>query len=224
MLRRFFIFLVIFGACVAFANDYCNTWFEQTGIQPLNNECPLKCAIESMGGEHFPCKNGEPLDLGRLKCIKKCDRFCKTAKIEQPFFRLSELYGHLTAAEKALIDEDPGKAYKVYKLSMTAESKCKSIYKASRTNDASDACRHYMWSGLLTKEFGPDYALRVLTAHEQYQTQADNELKMDTHNNVRGVQKAIALMEKNQMISEDSFLEEFKRAIANNELIVLKKD
>ena len=49
-----------------------------------------------------------------------------------------------------------------------------------------DALRHLAWSFLLTREFGPEFALEVTDAQETRGTNTPNERAMDFHNNALG--------------------------------------
>jgi hypothetical protein len=46
-----------------------------------------------------------------------------------------------------------------------------------------DAYRHVLWSYLLTKKFGPEFAEIVTDAHETLPTNTAAERRMDFHNN-----------------------------------------
>jgi hypothetical protein len=49
-----------------------------------------------------------------------------------------------------------------------------------------DALRHISWSYLLTREFGPEFALEVTDAQETKPGNTPNERAMDFHNNAIG--------------------------------------
>lgn len=64
-------------------------------------------------------------------------------------------------------------------------------------NDESDAFRHFIWAGLLTKELGTEKAKNFLQAHEEDPDQPTNERDMDLHNNNRGQQATLKLIKEN---------------------------
>lgn len=62
------------------------------------------------------------------------------------------------------------------------------IFPNQDLNDESDAFRHFIWSGLLTKELGEQKAKEFLDAHEANPLQAERERQMDQFNNNRGLE------------------------------------
>jgi hypothetical protein len=65
-------------------------------------------------------------------------------------------------------------------------------------NDESDAFRHFVWAGLLTKELGTERAKEFLDAHETNRLQGLAEKNMDVFNNQQGQQIAEQLISKNK--------------------------
>ncbi|KHD87887.1 MAG: hypothetical protein OM95_11440 [Bdellovibrio sp. ArHS] len=147
--------------------DDCLDWFKGTGIKPAKDICLVDCSIA-------------PVDMGDFMCRDRCDEFCKVSQAKETLFKLSDLYPGLTSAERALAAEDPAKALGAYRLSWKAEELCHNLYAKSKTNDASDACRHFIWAGLLTNSYGKDYALKILNAHEQDLLQPKESLPWTT--------------------------------------------
>jgi len=149
-------------------------------------------------------------------CSKKCDDFFRaSAKIN-----LSDLYPGLTKAEKKLVDSNPKMSLKAYWLSYKAENMCAKVYKDSRTNDESDACRHFIWAGLMTFELGENNSKLYLDAHENNDGEEESERAMDLANNRAGLIVSKQMIEKKNW-SNENLVAEFKKALAKRELIVL---
>jgi hypothetical protein len=151
----------------------CEKWFSQANIKS-GPTCLTSCALI-------------PIDMSNFECPSKCPELCKSGQAESFVFKLTELYPGLTASERALAAKEPTKMLKSYQLSHTAEGICKQKFPTSATNDESDACRHFVWAGLLTHAFGRAFAEEVLFAHEQEPTQPGEERAMDLANNQRGI-------------------------------------
>ncbi|MBN1466363.1 hypothetical protein JXA02_11410 [candidate division KSB1 bacterium] len=69
---------------------------------------------------------------------------------------------------------------------MHLTSEAKATSRTARRRDGSvpeDAYRHVLWSYLLTRRFGPEFAEKVTDAHEKLPTNTAAERKMDFHNN-----------------------------------------
>jgi hypothetical protein len=155
-------------------------------------------------------------------CPNQCDELCNASEKEKYLFKLSELYPGLTMAERALASQEPVKTLKAYQLSWRAESMCLKKYPTSSHNDESDACRHFIWSSLLTKEFGREFTEKVLYAHEQEPTQPENEKAMDLANNQRGISVAEKLI-KDKSFSDEKIFSELQEQFKQGRLIVFKK-
>ena len=211
MLKRFVLLAItisIFSPIFANADD-CLDWFKNNKIKPNTKDCLIGCSIAPIGMGDFMCRN-------------RCDEFCKVSQSQETIFKLSDLYPGLTVAERALAAEEPTKILDAYRLSWKAEELCHSLYAKSKTNDASDACRHFVWAGLLTNSFGKDYALKVLNAHEQDPLQPKEEFAMDNANNRLGILHSETLI-KDKKFSDDVILESFKNSLKKSEVIKLKE-
>lgn len=185
----------------------CVQWFKDSKIKP-GPDCLLNCTVLNTGMATFDCPN-------------QCPKFCQSPHNETFIFRLSDLYPGLTPAEKALSAKEPKKLLRAYELSWAAIKICKQLYPISDTNDESDACRHFVWAVLLYKEFGIEFATRVLNAHEQNPDQPQNEKSMDLANNRIGLISGEQLS-KNNNINENEILESFKDHLSKGNIIVLK--
>ena len=111
---------------------------------------------------------------------------------------------------------------KAYKLALSAEKLCLTIYKTSASNDASDACRHFIWSALLYRELGPTLSQKILNAHENNPTQPAKEKNMDLFNNKWGLITAKKLLKENKF-SKKTILKSFQENLKQGKVIVLKK-
>ncbi len=128
--------IVIGAGCAASTwADACTSWFQRSGLGP-GPDCMSRCVALPVGMSTFDCPTG-------------CPNFCKGSLSEKLIFGASELYPSLTPAERVLAAKDPKMVMDAYVLSWKGESQCKSLYLTSQWNDESDACRHYMWAGLM---------------------------------------------------------------------------
>ena len=109
---------------------------------------------------------------------------------------------------------------KAYKLTWTAESLCKEIYSFSDLNDETDACRHYIWAFLLSKEVNIKNAEAILSAHENNQLEPKDERSMDLANNRLG--QIDYEKNKDKDLNNKFITELFKENLKNNKLIILK--
>ena len=186
----------------------CQTWFESAEIKKGEN-CLIDCSILKT-------------DMGTFHCPNLCANLCKISSKEHLIFNISYLYG-LTAQERALSAKYPKKMLKGYQLSRQADKLCLNLFKTSRTNDESDACRHFVWAILLYKEFGLDFSKKVLNAHEQTKKQPLSEKSMDLANNRMGLITAEQLSKENQL-NDSAILKAFQKRLKSGNLIILKKN
>ena len=96
-----------------------------------------------------------------------------------------------------------------------------SLYGVSGTSDESDACRHYVWAGMMAKHLGPDFEKNLLDAHEAEPNQPIDQKSMDMANNRAGILAANQLIRLNQY-SNEKIVEIFMRDLKQGKLIVLK--
>jgi len=189
--------------------DECVSWFKEKGLDKSDN-CLIECTTKKT-------------DMSTFHCPNKCVDLCKTPKKEQFHLVLSNAYPGLTIQERALVSKYPTKMLKAYKLSWKAENLCLDIFSNSRGNDASDACRHFVWSALLYKEYGKEFSTKILDAHEENPKQLKNEKSMDTANNRLGQLSAKNLIKKNKF-SEKEIMKSFKSHWEKGHLVILKKN
>lgn len=187
----------------------CKRWFDKSKVK-AGKDCSLDCSMLST-------------DMSTFDCSRFCDDLCESRPTEdQDFgFKLSSIYPGLTDAERKYADKHPKAALKGYWLSWRAESICKDLYFKSDTNDESDACRHFMWAALMSSELGATTASEILDAHEQNDSQPEQERAMDLANNRRALIVGADLI-KSKKTSEQDFLSQFKEDLKAGRLIVLK--
>lgn len=204
------MYVLLLWTIFAFAepDNECKQWFKDKGLKP-GPSCLLACTSAGT-------------DMGTFVCPDECDDLCRSEISEKFFFKISDLYPGLTAEEKGLAAKEPLKTIQAYKLSWEAEDICSEVYFKSRTNDESDACRHFVWAILLTRELGADFANRILNAHEQDPKEPKPEQAMDLANNRLGIIVAGQLF-KHQKFGEHEILEAFRENLINGRFIILKK-
>lgn len=114
-------------------------------------------------------------------------------------------YPSLNSEEKALVKAKPIDAAITFYNAMIAESKAEKLYPNSAENGKSDAFRHYVWAGLLTRDLGESTAREFLTAHELNPKQPVMEKEMDMFNNDQGIRTARGLLEKRSFTDKEFF-------------------
>lgn len=134
---------------------------------------------------------------------------------------LGSEYPTLNAAEKKLVQEKPIQAAIAFYLSQIAESKGDSYFPGTSRNGKSDAFRHYVWSGLLTRDLSEPEAREFLLAHESNATQPIAEKNMDTANNEKGISAALDIL-KSRSFEDNEFFDLAKKEIEQGHLIILK--
>jgi hypothetical protein len=198
-------FFISFSAA---AKNACDTWIKKSGAVPQSKDCFATCV--------------RPLtDMNTLTCPFWCPQFCKRGLKTDLIFKISDLYPGLTASERAIVAENPPKALKAYILSWKADSVCSKRFGQSRTNDESDACRHFMWAGLMENELGSEWSQRILEAHETVPLEPERERAMDLANNRLGLLNA-AQLTKEKKFSETELMNTFEDALKRKALIILK--
>ena len=201
----FFFFLLTTHA----GADECKTWFKSQKLKP-GEGCLLQCVSANT-------------DMGTFHCSNSCGKLCKSTKKTKFIFKLSNIYPALTKAERALVSKYPKKTLKAYQLSLKAEKLCLTVFAKSKKNDASDACRHFVWSALLYKQFGLKFSSQVLSAHEQNPKQPAKEKAMDTANNRLGLITAEKILKNKKKLTDKLILKAFQDSLKMGKVVVLKK-
>lgn len=199
--------MILFIPHLAFSGN-CEDWFKALKMKQ-DKDCLIECASASV-------------DMGTFSCPNECASFCKSDIKTDWIFSLSDLYPGLTPQERAIVSNEPKKAYKAYQLSWESEKTCLTVYPRSDSNDASDACRHFIWAGLLYKEFGNEFSNQILNAHEANPNQPEEEKSMDLANNRLGIIEA-GRLQKEKKLSEKSLLDSFSQNLKYRNIIILNK-
>ena len=208
MFQFIYLLFTLASPTVGFGDKTCQNWFNDEEIKQTKN-CIVECSIAKT-------------DMATFHCPDLCPKLCQQSNKQRLLFNLSYLYPGLTEEERDLSAKYPKKMLKAYKLTRKAEKLCLTLYKTSDTNDASDACRHFVWSALLYKEFGLNLSEKVLNAHEKNPNQPIQEKAMDLANNRLGLIEAQKLMnEKN--LNDKSILKSFQKNLKSNNLVIIKE-
>lgn len=159
-------------------------------------------------------------DMVTFMCPDQCNILCKSMANSTVVGKLI-FYPGLTLAEKQLVEKYPKEALTVFVQKTRAESSASRNFPDQDLNDESDAFRHFIWAGLLTKELGTSKAKEFLDAHEANRLQSTAEKDMDTFNNEKGMRTS------QQFISEKKWsIEQLETAglekLRSKELRVMK--
>lgn len=105
----------------------------------------------------------------------------------------------LTTAETELLSHYPFQLKKL--LAIMTQAREKSERYRDQAHIPEDAYRHVLWSYLLTKSFGPDFAKMVTDAHEiGDKTNTEAEHRMDYNNNAIGREYAMNNYKENEIL------------------------
>lgn len=191
---------------LASGDDSCEVWFKNSKIK-LGADCLMDCSVAKTS-------------MGTFDCTEQCSHFCKLPIATELRFSLASLYG-LTTAERAIVAKYPEKALKAYQLSWRAETLCSKLFVVSNTNDESDACRHFVWAGLMVRDLESPFAEQVLNAHEEAARQPEEERAMDLANNRLGL---LVFKESPKAASDAEILQSFREQLRKRKLVILKPD
>ena len=212
MTIQFFSYFVVFGSFfpLIFAySEECQSWFERKGVEKGTEDCLIECSMLET-------------DMGTFHCPEKCNKLCKKKLNDQIYLIFSKVYPTLTQTEKDLVAKYPKKMLIAYKIYWEAENLCLTLFERSKTNDESDACRHFVGATLLYKKFGQKFSEKILEAHEQNLKQLPEEKLMDMANNNLGLTVASDLQKKNKL-NKEQILRSFQKNIKEGKLIVIKE-
>ncbi len=199
-----FNFLFFFASLSWGIKTYaCDEWFKSLKITDVKN-CESICRTS-------------PTDMASFSCPELCDKLCKKHQTEKAAAE-ENLYG-LTDREVSFCSGNKLTCIKAYKLSWNADSTCLKIYPKSRHNDESDACRHYVWAMLMSRDIGTKDAEIILNAHENNLKEPQAERAMDLANNRQSQIDYLKL--KNSKLTEEIILEKFKENIKNGKFIII---
>ncbi len=208
---KLFLFLVVICCSTlnAAPDKICQEWFEKASLKP-NSDCELKCASIRTS-------------MATFYCASQCKELCK-ANISQVKSRaLGKVlyYPGLTSEEKRLVEKYPKDALIVFIQKERAEISTDRNFPQGALNDESDAFRHFVWAGLLTKELDSEKAKLFLDAHESNPHQPPAEKAMDLANNRDGILVAQRL-EKSKNLNLKSLEIEALKELKEGRLTVLK--
>ena len=128
---------------------------------------------------------GKPAEVG-LGVSQKKDTYAILLNREDLLPLLDRFEEKLTEAEVDVIAAYPLRAVRLLEIKDRAESMSKRAFMLDATVPQ-DAYRHILWSFLLTKAYGEDFAKQVGDAHEKGDTgNTASERLMDLHNNAIG--------------------------------------
>jgi len=111
------------------------------------------------------------------------------------------LHEELTKTEISLLSTHPLLAPALFKIRNHARVQSEAAY-ANDATVSEDAYRHVLWSFLLTKEFGPEFAKQVTDAHEigAVKPASEADHNMDYNNNKVGRDYAKAGYAENMLL------------------------
>jgi hypothetical protein len=199
--------LIVFTSTSAWSIDKtCDPWFASSRIKPGAN-CLLDCASLKVDTATFGCRDS-------------CPEYCARSSATDFIFKLSDLYPGLTLAERALAAELPVAALKGYIDALKAEHLCSAKFGQSRTNDESDACRHFIWAGLMSQDIGDELASKILNAHENYPGNPVDEKAMDLANNATGLKEA-GTLQKAKEFTPEALEKRFDEDLSEGKLTVI---
>ena len=210
--RRLGAMALLFSCClvgqaVYSADPACTKWFERNA-KKIQSNCELDCATFGT-------------DMGTYQCLNACEDLCSKLKSDAASRPGRFLYyPGLTEAERKLVEQNPKEAIVVFVQKTRAEMSSSRIFPSQRFNDEGDAFRHFMWSGLVTKELGVERAKSYLDAHETDLAQPPAERSMDELNNEMGQMAARSLSAKGEWSIPDLEREGLK-ALKKKKLRVL---
>ena len=122
--------------------------------------------------------------IARLYSEQEGERF-QLRFMEQDIRMISDAKGMNLAAEQvAIVSDYPLRAPVI----MLVTDRALDLARLHEPNDKwlHDAHRHITWSYLLTRQFGPEFALKVTDAQEMKPGNTPDERAMDYHNNAMG--------------------------------------
>jgi len=123
-------------------------------------------------------------------------------QVNEEFFQTMAWYNRLdmTEAEARLLSKNPMRMPRL--INIMDKAKQESQRYAEVPTIPEDAYRHILWSYLLTKAYGPDFAKQVTDAHEIGDTTStEAEHQMDYKNNAIGREYALANVKQHEVLT-----------------------
>ncbi len=231
--RRLILFLCLI--CLSFTaypqqaslHSVCEKWFKAADIKKGPN-CIVECSMEKIDMETFQCH-----DLCAELCSPKSQKVKKKQKswakphmsiLQNALFWLFAFYpGNITDEDRVLIAKHPFEMYAAHQVRNRSYQLCKPMFGKPATNDASDACRHFVGSALLYKELGPELSEKILNAHEESVDQPFEQKRMDLANNSMGLLAAEELRKQGKL-NQSEVMESLKEHYKKDRLVILQKE
>ncbi len=201
------LFVVVTLSVNAAPSPNCEKWFSESKISNGDPDCLLKCGTLSTGMDSF-------------NCPQVCPQLCAPSSTAAKILGRLMYYPGLTPEERRLVSKHPQETVAVFIQKQNAEFATKRVFGRDAQNDESDAFRHFVWAGLLTKELGPEMAKQFLDAHEGGGRFNDPNRAMDLANNRAGVLAAEKLRKEGNL-TQDRLEKEAMIGIKNKSLVIL---
>ncbi len=93
------------------------------------------------------------------------------------------IYSRLNEEEKRYVVNNPVRSYVIKECKDDAERETERRFGYNGRNDETDAFRHCVWSGLISKRISQVEAIKFTTMHEMQDGNSFSEKSMDLHNN-----------------------------------------
>lgn len=190
--------IIVFGA----EDKICTVWFNSLKIVTQSG-CESYCSIAMT-------------DLSTFVCKSKCDKLCSDLIPSNQ--SLTILNPVLNKSEQDLAKKFPIDSLAAYRLSFKAESLCAEIFLKSLNDDESDACRHFMWTYLMSQQINSGFAKKVLAAHENEPDQPKTSREMDEHNN----NLALRFFKTTPKLDENFLKERFLSQLSTGRIRVIR--
>lgn len=126
-----------------------------------------------------------------------------------------------TTEEVKLSVKYPSDAFMVLKNAITAQELTKKYYKKPKDNTESNAFKHFIWSGLNSRDVGRGKAQKFLDAHETNQLHTPKSSAMDKHNNKAGLDSADRITKDANF--QENLITAAREAIKKGELVIINK-
>lgn len=97
-------------------------------------------------------------------------------------------YSRLNEEERKYVLMNPVRSFVIKECQDDAERETERRFGYNGRNDETDAFRHCMWSGLISKRISHSEALKFTTMHEMQDGNDFAEKSMDLHNNKVGAE------------------------------------
>lgn len=98
------------------------------------------------------------------------------------------MYSRLNEEERNYVLMNPVRSYVIKECKDDAEHETERRFGYNGRNDETDAFRHCMWSGLISKRISHSEAMKFTTMHEMQDGNDFSEKSMDLHNNKVGAE------------------------------------